>query len=172
LLMANILASFRILYNVTEFSLREVVTRVSTQLHRYSAAADFATLFAGVIDPLSHELSYVNAGHNPPLLLRKNGGCEYLSATGVMIGAFDNMTWDEARTKIEPGDMLFVFTDGVTEAQRGEEQYSDERLEKAASDRRDLNPEEFLTAVVDDISLFLGDAPHSDDITMLAVRRI
>jgi phosphoserine phosphatase RsbU/P len=172
LLMSNILASFRILYNVTRFSLSEVVALVSNQLHRCSAAADFATLFVGVIDPASHELTYINAGHNPPLLLRENGGHEYLPATGVMIGAFEGMIWEEARIRYESGDMLFVYTDGVTEAQRGEEQYSEGRLERLALDRRALNPEEFLSAVIDDVNRFLDDAPRSDDITMLAVKRM
>jgi len=171
LLMSNILASFRILYNVTEFSLSEVITMVSNQLCRCSGAADFATLFVGVIDPVSHELKYINAGHNPPLLLRQTGDQERLLANGVMIGAFEGMTWDEAQTGLEPGDMLFIFTDGVTEAQGEAEQYSEKRLERLALDRRALDPKEFLEAVVDNVSEFIGDSPRSDDITMLAVKR-
>ena len=171
LLMSNILASLRILYNVAEFSLSEVVAMVSNQLYRCSGAADFATLFIGVIDPISHEFTYVNAGHNPPMLLRGNGGHEYLPATGVMIGAFEGMTWDEARIRLDPGDLLIVYSDGVTEAQCGEKQYSEGRLERLALDQRALDPEEFLAAIIDDVNRFLEDAPRSDDITMLAVRR-
>jgi len=88
LLMSNILASFRILYNVTEFSLTDVVNMVSHQLFCSSGAADFATLFVGVIDPATNRLSYINAGHNPPILVRADGRHEYLEASGTMIGAF------------------------------------------------------------------------------------
>jgi len=172
LLMSNILASFRILYNVTELSLGEVVALVSRQLYRYSDASDFATLFVGVIDPTGHELTYINAGHNPPLLLRGDGSHEHLKATGTMIGAFEEMTWDESRTRLDPGDLLFIFTDGVTEAQRDDSQYTEARLEKLALERRGLDPESFLAAVMDDVNGFLQDAPRSDDITMVAVKRI
>ena len=72
---------------------------------------------------------------------------------------------------LEPGDMLFVFTDGVTEAERDDNQYGDARLEKLAAGRRSLDPERFLTAVMENLNEFLGTTPHSDDITMLALRR-
>ena len=173
LLMSNILASFRILYNVSEFTLGEVVSMVSSQLHKCSGPADFATLFVGVIDPHNHEMKYINAGHNPPLMLRHDGTQENLEAGGIMIGAFDPYAWTEQSVTMHPEDMLLIFTDGVTEAQRDDgTQYSEARLTDLASKAREMEPEKFLECIMEDIERFLEDAPRSDDITMLAVKRI
>ncbi len=171
LLMANILASFRILYNVSEFSLTEVVNLVSEQLFNCSGPADFATLFVGVLDAKENELTYINAGHNPPLLVRAKGEREYLQASGTMIGAFNLNTWSEAKTKLNFGDLLFVFSDGVTEAERDNEQYSEERMEKAVCREAGKEPSDLVRSLMDDIENFLQDAPRTDDITMLAVKR-
>jgi len=171
LLMSNILASFRILYNVTEFSLAEVVRMVSCQLFCSSGAADFATLFVGVIDPRAGSLRYINAGHNPPILARTDGHHDHLEPCGTMIGAFDGCDWGECEAKLEPGDLFVVFTDGVTEADRGDELYGEERLERLLLESRGQTPQELLRTIMADIDNFLGDAPRSDDITMLAVKR-
>lgn len=171
LLMANILASFRILYNISEFSLTEVVSLVSEQLFNCSTAADFATLFVAVLDPEKNDLAYINAGHNPPLLVRADGQREYLHASGTMIGAFNINTWSEARTIMNKGDLLFVFTDGVTEAERDDEQYSEDRMEKAVCREAAKSPDDLVEALMADIESFLQDAPRTDDITMLAVKR-
>lgn len=171
LLMSNILASFRILYNVTEFSLIEVVTLVSKQLFSASTSSDFATLFVGVIDPTTHRMNYINGGHNPPVLVRNDGRMEHLEASGTMIGAFDICTWSECDVKLEPGDFFLVFSDGVTEADRGDEQYSDERLEAVLARSAAAGPKELVKIIMTEVDDFLQDAPHSDDITMLAVKR-
>ena len=171
LLMSNILASFRILYNVTEFSLTEVVTLVSRQLFGSSTSSDFATLFVGVIDPETNRMNYINGGHNPPVLMRNDGRLEHLEASGTMIGAFDVCTWNECEVELQPGDMFLVFSDGVTEADRGDEQYSDERLEDALRRLNAVGPHELVETIMSEVDDFLQDAPHSDDITMLAVKR-
>ena len=173
LLMSNILASFRILYNVTEFTIGEVVGMVSNQLFCCSGPADFATLFVGVIDPKSNTLTYINAGHNPPLLIHADGRFDHLEASGIMIGAFDAAQWTEVSVPMAPSDMLFIFTDGVTEAERADgAQFSEERLEALANRQYILDPEGFVSEVMNDIDRFLEDAPRSDDITMMAVKRV
>ncbi len=171
LLMSNILASFRILYNVSEFTLGEVVHLVSAQLYRSSAPADFATLFVGVLSPEENRMAYINAGHNPPVLVRANGEIEHLEANGIMIGAFDIGSWGEGEIEMNPADLLFVFSDGVTEADRGDEMFSDERLEKALGDYMELDPKPLVEQLMTDIEAFLEGAPRSDDITMLALKR-
>ncbi len=171
LLMSNILASFRILYNVSEFTLGEVVNLVSAQLYRSSAPADFATLFVGVLSPEENRMAYINAGHNPPVLLRADGSIEHLDANGIMIGAFDIGSWGEGEITMNPADLLFVFSDGVTEADRGDELFSDERLEKALGGYTELEPKPLVEQVMADIDAFLDGAPKSDDITMLALKR-
>ena len=171
LLMSNILASFRILYNVRKFDLCKVVKQVSMQLFNHSAAEDFATLFMGLVDPKQDTITFCNAGHNPALLVRKNGKIEYLEACGTMIGAFNFSDWTEETVKLDEGDMLFVFTDGVTEAVRGEEFYGDERVERLLANVRDNTPEDIARSLLDDIKAFVKESPRSDDVTMLLIKK-
>jgi len=171
LLMSNILAAFRILYSGASFELGEVVRHVSTQLLRYSAPEDFATLFIGIAYPDNNRIEFINAGHNPPLLVRRDGTREYLQPSGTMIGAFDFMTWTVDAQTLDDGDLVFVFTDGVTEAMKGEEPYSDERMERLVIGARECEPNDLADKLISDIEAFVGDAPRSDDITMLILKR-
>ncbi|MEW6050460.1 MAG: SpoIIE family protein phosphatase [Candidatus Zixiibacteriota bacterium] len=171
LLMSNILAAFRILYGGSGFELGEVVRHVSTQLLRYSAPEDFATLFIGIANPDSDQISFINAGHNPPLLVRRDGTREYLQPSGTMIGAFDFSAWNVETQRLFDGDFVFIFTDGVTEAMKGDQQYSDERMERLVIEARDMEPAELARRLMADIDAFVGDAPRSDDITMLILKR-
>jgi serine phosphatase RsbU (regulator of sigma subunit) len=171
LLMSNILASFRIFYNDPTFTLEKAVKSVSTQLHRYSVPEDFATLFIGSVSPNGETVSYVNAGHNPPLVVRLDGSLEYLQPSGTMIGAFDFSTWQEATVRLSSGELIFVFSDGVTEAMRGEEPYTDLRMEKLVVANRAETIETIARRLTEDIESYVGDGPRSDDITMLLVRR-
>ena len=171
LLMSNILASFRIFYNDPTFTLERAVKSVSTQLHRYSAPEDFATLFIGLVSPDDGAVSFVNAGHNPPLVVRTSGTLEYLQPSGTMIGAFDFSTWQEETVQLSSGEFLFIFSDGVTEAMRGEEPYTDLRMERLVVANRAESPETIARRLTEDIESFVGDGPRSDDITMLLVRR-
>jgi serine phosphatase RsbU (regulator of sigma subunit) len=171
LLMSNILASFRILYNERQFDLSKAVNQVSMQLFNHSASDNFATLFIGLVNPKEDMMTFVNAGHNPPLLVRKDGKIEYLEASGTMIGAFDFSGWAEERVKLSHGDLVFVFTDGITEAVRGEEFYGEERIERLVTDTRDNSPEEIAHRLLDDIKAFVKESPRSDDITMLLIKK-
>ena len=171
LLMSNILASFRILYDADKFDLKSSVERVSTQLFNNSLASDFATLFVGLLDPEAGRVSFVNAGHNPPLLVRKDGRLEKLQPGGVMIVAFEGMTWEEDSVELSSGDQIFVFSDGVTEADNGKEQYGDKRTEEFIINARESDPDKMISRLMHDINEYMGGAQYSDDITMLAVKR-
>jgi len=174
LLMSNILASFRILYDAPEFNLLHAIERVSLQLHKYSDPGDFATLFIGLLEPEKSRFCYINAGHNPPLLVRRSGEIEHLMDTGMIIGVVDFATWKEETIQLNDDDILFVFTDGVTEAQHLDEieQYGDERLEKLILDNREKYPDKIIDCLMNDINGFMGDAPRSDDITLLAIKKV
>ena len=170
LLMSNILASFRILYESKSFDLCEAVTQVSRQILAFSDPGDFATLFIAALEP-DGKMCFVNAGHNPPLLVRKGGELEKLEPSGIMIGAFDGMEWTQQEIQLEPGDLVFSFSDGVTEAECGDQQFGDERTEKLVVDSRTLSADDLVHHLMDEINEFMGDAPQSDDITVLAVKR-
>jgi len=171
LLMSNILASFRIQYGHSDFDLVTAVRHVSRQLHKYTAAEDFATLFIGLVDPTSHFMSYINAGHNPPLIARANGTCKYLGASGTMIGAFDFSEWHQEQTQFDKGDILFVYTDGVSEASNKENQYGEQKMQEVIIGSRYLSPKDIAGRLFVDIVNFVDDEPRSDDITMLFVKR-
>lgn len=171
LLMSNILASFRILYEDDDFDLGRVIKQVSRQLFCYSAAEDFATVFAGVLDPENNTLSFVNAGHNPPLLVRSDGTVKYLEPSGTMIGAFDFSDWQQETVEIGVGDLVLVFTDGVVEADCRDEHYGLERLERLACGNRDKSPRELSNRIMEDVESFAAGTPQSDDITLLTIKR-
>lgn len=171
LLMSNILASFRVLYNEPGFALCNAVCRVSKQLFSNSTPDNFATLFIGIVDAGNGKISYVNAGHNPPMLVRTNGSIETLEPTGTIIGAFDLDTWTESNADLRQGDKLIVFSDGVTEAQGKESQYSEERLEELVIRCREMSAEKLAESLMEDIETFVEDTPRSDDITMLILSR-
>ncbi|HPI31814.1 MAG TPA: SpoIIE family protein phosphatase [candidate division Zixibacteria bacterium] len=172
LLMSNILASFRILYDQADFDLCRMVRLVSTQMYRYSAPENFATLFVGVIDAATHEIRFVNAGHNPPIVVRADGRHEHLPASGIMIGAMPFDAWSEERVTLQPGESLVVFTDGVTEAERADGSlFGEDRLEAVLTGARGQAPAHLCETIMKEIRRFVENAPQSDDITMLVVQR-
>lgn len=172
LLASNILASFRVLYGAEDFSLLEATDRVSSQLLRSTRPEDFATLFLGVLCPQTNTLRYLNAGHNPPLLVRKDGRVEHLEASGIPVGAFDLAEWREETLELGVGDFLFAFTDGIPEAMNArEEEFGDESLERVVLTCRDQSPEELTESVMQEVKRFIGEVSPSDDTTLLVLRR-
>jgi len=171
LLMSNILASFRILYESDSIDLSDMVSRVSLQLLNHSDAGDFATLFIGLLNPADGAVRFINAGHNPPILIRSDAKLETLNPGGAMIGAFDFTTWEVKTIRLSRGDMILVYTDGVTEAESGDGMYGEERMRQQATDAKNLPLEEVAIRLLDDIKCFTKDMPQSDDITMLLLRK-
>ncbi len=170
LLMSNILASFRILYQIQPFDLCRAVEDVSRQVWRFSDPGDFATLFIGVAES-DGSFHYVNAGHNPPLLIRTDGSVEQLEPCGIMIGAFDMADWSEQETHMRPGDHLVVFSDGVTEAESSDGQFGEKRTIETAVALRENSPDQLIRDLVASVRDFVGETPQSDDITLVALKR-
>ncbi len=172
LLASNILSAFRMLRSNAAFDVADAVTRVNAQLHASSRSGDFATAFVATLDTKSHLLTYVNAGHNSPLLVRNGGVLEQVGATGIPLGLFDGMSWESGMLTLSSGDRLLLFTDGIPEAiNAGEEFYSDEKLEHFTVEHRDQPPADFSRSLIDDVSQFVGSAPRSDDITIMLLER-
>lgn len=172
LLMSNILAAFRILYGAEDFNLADVTSRVSRELVRFSRAEDFATLFICELCPEKHTLRYLNAGHNPPIMVRSDGKVEELQPSGIPIGAFDLYGWKEETLEFGVGDFLFMFTDGVSEATNSQgEMYQEERLKGFLLKFQKQSPDELTESVLDEIREFMGGASQSDDITTIILRR-
>ncbi len=135
-----------------------------------NAASMFVTAFHGVLDLESGALRYCNAGHNPPYLLRANGGQELLKATGLPFGVDADMPYRIDQTRLEPGDTLFLFSDGITEAfNPAGEEFGNERLEAALAAVRGTDAASLVKAILAATTDFAAGAEQSDDITLMAL---
>jgi serine phosphatase RsbU (regulator of sigma subunit) len=131
----------------------------------------FVTLFFGVINPLTGKISYVNGGHEPLFILGENGIKHSLSGTGPALGPIQGASYDIKTIQLETGDMLFSYTDGITEARsETREFYTRARLENLICMDLTGSAGDFLETIKTDLFTFIGDAPQSDDITMLAIK--
>jgi sigma-B regulation protein RsbU (phosphoserine phosphatase) len=149
----------------------EVVTRANDRLCEGNDQMMFVTVFFGVLDLRTGEFSYVNAGHNPPLV-RRNGDISFLPmAKSPMLGVMKGMAFPAERLTLNPGDMLFLYTDGVTEAMNEKrELFSEERLyETLSSQPKEMTSSEILAAVKHAVEVHTDNAEPSDDVTMLGL---
>jgi sigma-B regulation protein RsbU (phosphoserine phosphatase) len=133
----------------------------------------FATLFFGVLDPQTGSLSYVNGGHNPPVLVGSDGKIKaHLKTTGLAVGMLPDVDYKIQTIQIDPGDMLITYTDGVTEAQSASGAFfTDDRLYSLVQQQVG-SASEMLDRIEADVQAFTEGAVQSDDITMLAVKRL
>jgi sigma-B regulation protein RsbU (phosphoserine phosphatase) len=118
------------------------------------------------------EIVYCNAGHNPPYLLKQNGAVEMLPmSANPMLGAIDGIDYQESTIKLDTGDALVMFTDGVTEAMNtSNEEFGEKRLEATLEEMIRQSCQQIIDAIREDVSAFTIGAEQSDDITMLAIK--
>ena len=170
LLMANAQAALRALLPL-EPDLARLVIDLDREVAANTPSEVFLTLFAAVLEADGRTLRWVNAGHNPPFVVRADGGVDRLEATGVPLGMFDGMHHDEQRTLVGPGDLLFFYTDGIVEAFDPQgEQYGTERLEELLATVKRHGIDAVLTRVDDAVRAFRAGAELSDDATMMVLR--
>ena len=132
----------------------------------------FITLFYVKYDTLTKTLTYSNAGHVPPLLSRCSGAtCQKLDAEGLILGIKKGVSFEEKRLQMEKGDLLFLYTDGVTESRNSEgELFGLDRLCDLISARHAEPPQAIIDAVLEDVSAFTGTSALEDDVTMIAMK--
>jgi len=151
-------------------TLADLVARIDRHLQRYAATRKFLTAFFGLLEPDNGTLRYVSAGHNPALLKRASGEIEQLKATGVPLGMFPHSSWKEETVTLERGDLLCVYTDGVSEAlDAADEEFGLDRLARLLIPA--ATTEEICRSVFDAVENFAADVPQYDDQTLLLVRR-
>ena len=152
-------------------SLGEVFSRVNNMLCASNSEGLFITAFEGVLDLVTGEFRFVNAGHEPPFLGRQGKNYEsYQIRPGFVLAGMEDMRYREGSLQLNPGDRVFLFTDGVTEATDGKnELYGSERLNGVLNRNAQADPEALLKAVKADVNCFVGDAPQFDDLTMLCL---
>jgi sigma-B regulation protein RsbU (phosphoserine phosphatase) len=133
----------------------------------------FVTLFYSVLNNKNNRLTFVNAGHNPPLLLRnENREIIRLSTGGVVLGAMKGLKMDEKTIELYPGDLLVLYTDGVTEAvDKQGAQFGEEHLIKLIEENQELSPEELKNKIIDQVYDFASGTPQADDMTLMVLRR-
>ncbi|MDY6903512.1 MAG: SpoIIE family protein phosphatase [Thermodesulfobacteriota bacterium] len=152
--------------------LAQIVKAVNNQLAVDNDANMFVTLFCGVMNVSTGDIHYVNAGHNPPLLVRKGDAPEFIPSSGdLVLGAMPGIDYSARGLTLAPGDTLLLYTDGVTEAfNTGKELFSEERLVNVAAHINSLSANDGVEAVYQAVTHFAGDATQSDDITLLLLR--
>lgn len=146
-----------------------VFTKVNQLLCEGNEAGLFVTAWMGILDLETGKLTYVNAGHNPPMVKLGDGGFTYLkSRSGFVLAGMESMHYKQNELIMEPGDRLFLYTDGVTEAADMDQQlYGEQRLSDYLNEHISDNVTETLTGLNVDIAAFTGEAEQFDDITML-----
>jgi sigma-B regulation protein RsbU (phosphoserine phosphatase) len=134
----------------------------------------FLTAFYGILEPHTGRLRYVNAGHNPPILLGSQKGkpVDKLPRTGMALGVSENATWQQKLVKFSPGDVLVMYTDGITEAHNRQGiLFSEARLQEAIQDHRQRTAADILNTIFSEVNRFTGDAPDQDDMAIVILSR-
>lgn len=150
----------------------ECLRRVNALLIPENTAQMFVTVFYGILNIRTGALEYSNGGHNPPYLLRVDGAVEVLPGTGgTVLGMLDEARFDAKTATLRPGDGIFLYTDGITEAMDADGNlFTDRRLQATLSRMKERGPREVIRSVVDAVKRHCDNAAQSDDITALAVR--
>lgn len=149
-----------------------LVSRLNQQIYQFTSASKYATFFFGVYDDLHGSLRYTNAGHLPPLLLRR-GTISRLNVDGLVVGVFAFATYEESALHLEDGDVLVLYTDGISEPENeyGEE-FGEDRLRALLLANGDKDARELADLIVQAVRDWVGEAEQFDDITLLIVKKL
>lgn len=172
ILMANLFASYRGLVRLG-MPLEQMFAELNNILKSSIAPGNFATFFFGILVPMTSELYYVNAGHNPPILLRANNQIERLETGGTVLGFMKDLKFQRGYIKVAAGDLLYLYTDGVTEAiKRNNVMFGEDRVIRFLIENRNLEPEQLVQRFFDRIKDFTGLENIDDDLTMSIMKII
>jgi sigma-B regulation protein RsbU (phosphoserine phosphatase) len=166
-LRAGLISEVRNVYGI-----EKIVTEVNRFLVESTEQLAFVTMFYGVLNAVDHSITFVNAGHNPPLLIGHGGEPRWLSTGGTVLGAFPDVAFQEDRVVLAPGDTLILYTDGITEAYaaRRHEEFGEERLLETVSGLRDKAPPEIGAGILAAARGFTRKEKPDDDQTLLIVQ--
>jgi phosphoserine phosphatase RsbU/P len=172
LMMASLEASLRALASVCQ-DVAELMNRVNSLVYEASSVSRYATLFYSEYDPGSRQLAYVNAGHNPPVILRQSSaGCQVLRLeTGGPVVGILNHCYQQESFPLEPGDLVLLFTDGVSESMNvRDEEWGEDRLIEFAKTCHGLPSFDVMTRILATAEAFAGGASQHDDMTLVVLR--
>lgn len=148
-----------------------MLENMNNQVAQSTSPEKYVTLFYGELEEETGLFHFANAGHNYPILARSNGEVVLLETGGPLIGAFQNMHYESSSIRLQPGDVLFFFTDGLSEAmnEKGEE-YSEDRIRKLVLNNRDRDPQTLMEMILEDVRKFDPHIPPQDDTTMITMK--
>lgn len=170
LLMANLQATLHALIEANS-SLPKIAGRINNLIHRNTTYDKFITFFFGLLNVKENTFTYVNAGHNPPVLMSNDGSIKLLEAGGLILGMMPNMPYQQETVALVPGDWIVMYTDGVTEAtNNADEEFEEQRLIEIVRVNRDQTAEKMLNELLSKVKDFSEDQPQNDDITMLILK--
>ena len=147
--------------------------RSNRLLYQSTSSEKFVTLFYSILDPASHFLSFSNAGHDAPMLLHGGGELERLQTGGIVLSILEDFPYEEGRITLTPGDLLVIYTDGITEAvNQHQELFGEERLVATIRSCRDKSAREIIDHIIAAAKSHAGSVPQADDMTLIAIKRL
>jgi serine phosphatase RsbU (regulator of sigma subunit) len=156
----------------TEPRLADAVSRINRTVCQNVPSSKYVTFFLAALDPATGRLDFVNAGHNPPLLVRTGGEVETLSDGGLVLGMFENVVYDGGHADMRPGDTLVVYSDGVTETWDPDgAEFGEESLRALAVTNRTMDAESLQQSILQEIERFEAGARATDDRTIVVLKR-
>jgi sigma-B regulation protein RsbU (phosphoserine phosphatase) len=170
LMISSVQSSLRTAALFTGSDAPAVLAALNRQVHASSLAGRYATLFYGVFDGRTRTLQYVNAGHNPPMIVRRDGSILWLETGGVPVGMFPNYAYVEGAIQLEPGDMVVGYTDGVIEALNplGEE-WGVDGLQKSVTETNAQTADDLVQAIFESMDKY-SHGCQTDDATVVVLR--
>jgi len=172
LLMSSLQARVQVLFEDAD-DLADKIGRLNKAICAKCPDNRFITFFMAVANPKTGELVYTNAGHNPPLVVRAGGGFETLRGGGVILGILPMAKYKESCVELAPGDILVLYSDGITEAvSPAGEDFGEERIATLVASLRDCPASEIVEAIEKAVAEFTEGAPAADDITVVVARRV
>lgn len=170
LLMTDLRATMRAQVEVGR-PITDLTSRLNRSIYETVRGERFITLMVAMVDGESGEVAYVNGGHNPPYLLRADGTLETLSVGGLLLGIFPEAVYETATITLKAGDVLTLYSDGVTEARSpGGEEFGEERLERFLRGHKDLPPEKLVNELIAEVVKFTNAVQLADDVTVVVIR--
>ena len=174
LIMSVVQATLRVLSAEPAIPLSDLVAKMNHFLYQSTGSSSYATFFYAQVDQRGRKLRYVNAGHNPPYVLRVDGASmqiEELSVGGTVIGMFREARYEEGSIDLHPGDVLMIFTDGVPEALNPqEEEFGEERLKCVLQQVVPLSVAEMVSHISGELKNWIQDAAQYDDLTLVLMK--
>ena len=170
LLMANLQASLRTAID-TGIQLNDIVRRINNLIHSNTPPEQYITFFVGIFEPKTRTLTYVNAGHNFPVVIRENGSMVELDKGGLILGFLPDAEYEQRSVILQPGELLLMYTDGVSEAMNAEEEeYGEVRMLDCIRHNYDQPIEDILSGLENSVRQFIGDEPLQDDFTLILAK--